>query len=66
MKVKNVVDVSVMLSDSIQIQQEMRRKMLLKQLSSLKFLLRQGLAVRRHTEGEGNSLQLLWLRAEDD
>ena len=66
MKVKNVVDVSVMLSDNIQIQQQMRRKMLLKQLSSLKFLLRQGLVLRGHTEGEGNLLQLLLLRAEDD
>ena len=40
--------------------------MLLKQFSSLKFLLRQGLAVRGHIEGEGNLLQLLVLRSEDD
>ena len=46
MKVKNVVDVSVMLAERNQVQQERRQKMLLKQLSSLKFLVRQGLAVR--------------------
>ena len=37
MKVKNVVDVSVMLAERNQVQQERRQKMLLKQLSSLKF-----------------------------
>ena len=52
MKVKNVMDVSVMLAAGNQVQQERRRKMLLKQLSSLKFLLRQGLAVRGHIECE--------------
>ena len=35
-------------------------------LSSLKFLLRQGLAIRGHAEGEENFLQLLTLRSEDD
>jgi hypothetical protein len=39
--------------------------MLLKQLSSLKYLLRQGLAIRGHTENEGNIMQLLMLRCED-
>lgn len=42
------------------------RKMLLKLVSSLKFLLRQGLAIRGHSESEGNLFQLLFLRGEDD
>ena len=40
--------------------------MLLKQLSSLTFLLRQGLAIRGHKESEGNLIQLLQLRFEDE
>ena len=39
--------------------------MLLKQLSNLSFLLRQGLAIRGHTEVEGNLLQLMTLQSED-
>ena len=35
-------------------------------LSSLKLLLRQGLAVRGHDEIEGNLMQLLLLRCEDN
>ena len=42
------------------------RKMLLKLVSSLKFLLRQGLAIRGHSESEGILFQLLFLRGEDD
>ncbi len=38
--------------------------MLLITLSSLRFLLRQGLAIRGHEETEGNLLQILLLRAE--
>ena len=41
------------------------RLMLLRQLSSLKFLLRQGMAVRGHKEEEGNLVQLIDLRSED-
>ena len=41
------------------------RTMLLKVLSSLRFLLRQGLAIRGHKESEGNLLQLLCLRSDD-
>ena len=66
MKVKNVIDVSVMLAEGNQVLQEKRRKTLMKQLLSLKFLLRQGLAIRGHAEGKGNFLQLLTLRSEDD
>ena len=62
MNIKNVVDVSVVLAKGNRVQQEKWRKMLLKQLTSLKYLLRQGLLIRGHTEGEGNLLQfqLLW------
>ena len=45
--------------------QRMRRDAFLKQLSSLKFLLRQGLAIRGHTEHDGNLIQLLQHRSED-
>lgn len=44
---------------------EERRTILLKELSSLVFLLRQGLSVRGHEEIEGNLRQLMLLRAED-
>lgn len=46
-------------------EQTVRRQMLLKQLSSQKCLLRQGLAIREHEDLEGNLLQLLKLRSED-
>ena len=42
-----------------------RRNLLLKQLSSLQYLLRQGLAIRGHKESEGNLIQLLELRSEE-
>lgn len=42
------------------------RNMLLKVFSSLRFLVRQGLPLRGHREEEGNLLQLLYLRSEDD
>jgi len=45
--------------------QKLHREMLLKQLSSLKYLLRQGLAIRGHEAMEGNLLQLLQLRGDD-
>ena len=66
LKVKSTVNVGSMLSEAHKKDQEMRRKMLLKQLSSLKYLLRQGLAIRGHDDKEGNLIQLLKLRAEDD
>lgn len=39
--------------------------MLLTTLASLRFLLRQGLAIRGHEEEKGNLMQLLLLRSED-
>ena len=45
--------------------QATRRRMLLKLLRSLTFLLRQGLAIRGHKESEGNLIQLLELQSTD-
>ena len=45
--------------------QATRTSMLLKLLSSLRFLLRQGLAIRGHKESEGNLIQLLELQSAD-
>ena len=47
-------------------EQKTRKEGLLKQLSSLQYLLRQGLAIRGHEITEGNLYCLLQLRAEDD
>ena len=57
--------VSSLLNKQAMAEQEQHRVQLLKQLSSLKFLLRQGLAVRGHEDMEGNLLQLLKLRNDD-
>lgn len=43
----------------------MHREMLVKQISTLKYLTRQGLAVRGHDDLEGNLFQLLKLRSQD-
>ena len=43
--------------------QETHRDMLLVVLNSLRYLLRQGLAIRGHEEIEGNLIQLLLLQA---
>ena len=45
--------------------QQQRQRNLLIQISSLRMLLRQGMAVRGRTEPEGNLQQLLILRTED-
>lgn len=46
-------------------QQAQRRRMLLIEVECIRYLLRQGLALRGHTEDEGNLIQLLKLRAAD-
>ena len=43
-----------------------RRQGLLKQLRALQYLLRQGIAIRGHTEVEGNLYQLLKVWANDN
>ena len=65
MKVRSKGNVALMLSEAHKKEQDMRVQMLLKQLSSLKYLLRQGLAIRGHDDREGNMLQPLKLREED-
>ena len=66
MKMTNKVNISTIMNPAYKEQQQKRQKMLLKQLSSLQYLLRQGLAIRGHDDTEGNLLQLLGLRSEDD
>uniref|UniRef100_H3A4M8 DUF4371 domain-containing protein n=1 Tax=Latimeria chalumnae TaxID=7897 RepID=H3A4M8_LATCH len=63
---KDQPSVMVQLNDQLQRDQIERWKMLVIQLSSLHFLLRQGMAIRGHDELQGNLQQLLLLRAEDD
>lgn len=43
-----------------------RGEVFIKELSCLRMLLRQGLPIRGHTEQEGNLMQLLCLRSDDD
>ena len=57
--------VSQQLSSQLKAEQESRRMCLVKQLQSLPYLLRQGLAVRGHKSDEGNLQQLLKLRSLD-
>ena len=47
------------------VDQKLHRQMLLTQLSTLRYSLRQGMAVRGHHEEEGNLAQLLLLRSNE-
>ena len=58
LKVRSRANVVSMLSETHKKEQEMRCQMLLKQLSWLKYLLRQGLAIRGHDDNEGNLIRL--------
>jgi hypothetical protein len=60
------INVTSQLNAQVLDQQKKSRSVLLKILSTLQFLTRQGLAVRGHTAGNGNFDQLLHLRSEDD
>ena len=51
--------VHALITNQAMAEQKVRQQMLLKQLSSLKYLLKQGLAIRGHEDLEGNLLQLL-------
>ena len=53
------VPINAQLNTQIEKMQSVRRKALLKQLQCLRFLLRQGLSLRGHTETEENLYQLL-------
>ena len=57
--------VVLQLKTQLKTDQSIHREMLLKQLSSIRYLLRQGLALRGHDDLEGNLQQLLLLRSED-
>ena len=67
MKLKSLQQRSVasQLSNLKATEQKCNREMLCKVLSSLKYLLRQGLAIRGHHEETGNLIQLLQCHAED-
>ena len=58
------LSVAALLSTQLQKDQQVRRQMLMVTLSSLRFLLRQGLAVRGHIDLESNLIQLLLVRSE--
>lgn len=59
------MDVSVALKHDHQKTQQTRRLMLMKQISSLRYLARQGLGIRGHIKLESNLQQILLMRAED-
>ena len=56
--------ISQLVSSSLR-DKEQRRKMLLLQISSLRYLARQGLAVRGHKDEEGNLFQLLKVLSDE-
>lgn len=59
--------ISVRLNNQRASDQSLHRAMLMKIISSIKFLARQGIALRGHNDdSQGNLRQLLLLRAEDD
>ena len=61
MKLQNVASVNIgaILDDKRKERQLQRQQMLQKHLSSVRYLARQGLALRGHEESEANMLQLL-------
>lgn len=62
---KNRPDVAAMLLNDMREKQQQNRVLMLKQLSTVRTLARQGLALRGHCEGESNLQQFLNLRSED-
>ena len=61
----NKCPVSSQLDSHLELNQSLRRNGFMKLLSSLRYLLRQGLAFRGHSDVDGNIAQLLRLRSED-
>ena len=57
--------IHALLSQQAMNDQKLHREMLIKQLSSLQYLLRQGVPIRGHDEMDGNLTQLLQLRSND-
>ena len=66
LKVNNTGDISAQLNTAHKDILKARRTGLIKQLPSLRYLLRQGLAVRGLKDINSNLYQLLRLRSEDD
>ena len=68
MKLQNVTSMNIgaVLDAKRKEQQLQRRQMLQKHLSSVRYLARQGLALRGHEESEGNMLQLLQMWSAHD
>ena len=60
-----IPSVAAQLSAQILRQQCIHREMLLKVLSTLRYLVRQDLAIRGHHDNDGNLIQLLNYRSED-
>lgn len=63
---KTTSDVGEMLSSTLAQEKAENRQCLLKVLSSLRFLARQGCGIRGHDESDGNFFQLLKLLCQDD
>ena len=57
--------IDTIMENACRSEQLYRRQMLIKQMESLQFLLKQGLAIRGHDEVDGNLYQLLLLRSND-
>lgn len=57
--------VAVQISSQLKKKQHHHRSMLLLQLSSLRYLTKQGLAIRVHEEKDGNLVQLLQCQSEN-
>ena len=51
---------------TLKLQQDQNRKNLIKIISRIRYLARQGIALRGHNEENSNFIQLLSLRTEDD
>ena len=55
--------INTLISNEAKKEQSMQRQMLLKEVNSLRFLERQGLAFRGHENNEGNFWQIMNLQA---
>ena len=62
---QNTPTIAEQLSTSALLSRANNRSMLLKVMSSLRYLLKQGLSIRGHREEDGNLIQLLYLRSTD-
>ena len=60
----NQPPITAQMSHKVLREQKCHREFLMTELSSLQYLIRQGLAVRGHIEGEGNLQQLLKCRSD--